>query len=159
MLDPLSSLSIAAAVAQFLEVAIKLLRTTRKLAQSKSGTLDAFIVLQKELDDFEAHVTTLESSAALLSFSAVPEDSKMKVHVETCRLLTKKIREAMEDLKIQGVPNTMKALGVAIRIQMRGKDLAKFQEQLDKNRRELALYWSERVYQKQGQHVVHKVHD
>jgi hypothetical protein len=150
MLDPLSSLSIATAIAQFLEVTIKLLRTTRKLAQSKTGTFDAFIVLQRELDDFEAHVATMESSTVSFSYCAVPEDSKMKIHVNNCKILSKKIRDAMDDLKIRGTPNTMKALGVAFRIQRSGKDLAKFQEQLDHDRRELALYWSERIYQKQG---------
>lgn len=138
MLDPLTSLTIACAVAQFIDFGAKLIERADKISKSTDAAIP-------EVEELEHLVSTLKSLAHKLESARIvgedeepTEDACTEIALsEACKKLSQRIADSFQDIKIQGQPNKWDSLKLAYAISRKKKDIANYKMECDKLRAKL----------------------
>jgi hypothetical protein len=117
MLDPLSAISLASSVVQFVDFASKLISKGNEYHKSASGALvehDEFQLASSRLknlsDGLDVSLNLLQASAALS-----PEEEALKSVVADCRKISIDLTKALKKLRYRGAPTMWKSFRQALK--------------------------------------------
>jgi hypothetical protein len=83
-MEPLSALSVAAAVVQFVDFGTRLLSQTREIYKSSTGQTERVSLLKRVTRDLDSLTSRVEEKAATLRVNA-PPGSADAIFLESCK--------------------------------------------------------------------------
>ena len=137
MFDPLTSLAIACAVAQFLEFGSGLLERAYKISRSPDNALPELREIEELVGRLKDHAQRLERSRTAGRDPAVhadvSEDEAIGVALAAeCEALAQRIQSTFADIKITGQPTMIESLKLAYAIARKKKDFAHHKQACEK---------------------------
>jgi hypothetical protein len=98
-MDPLSALSIAAAVVQFVQFGCSLVSTAHQFHDSASGTLPEHIECESATTRIVELTRRIQSSASKVTFG--PEEKAIEAVCQTCSDISKELLARLHKLRLQ----------------------------------------------------------
>jgi len=140
MLDPLTSLAIACAVAQFLEFGSSLLERAYKISKSPDYALPELRDIEELVGRLRDHAQRLERSrtsgrdpATPAQHADVSEDEALGIALAVeCEALAQRIEGTFADIKITGQPTMLESLKLAYAIAKKKKEFAHHKQACEK---------------------------
>src|SRR5579871_3039005 len=116
-LDPLSALSIAGTVVQFVDFATKILRQGCRLYESSTGATEVNEELQLLAEDFLKWTTKLQQPSQLLKSDGPPVEHEKELEkiCHECQKIANDFIERLEGLKMEGRRKVWESLWHALR--------------------------------------------
>jgi hypothetical protein len=141
MLDPLTALSLAGTIVQFVDFSSKIVSKTRELSKSAHGATEEAFNVEIVTRDL---LRLSQSLRNWLRLSGVESDDKDDQDLEAlcdgCIYLPEKLLARLRILKVQHGAGKVQVLQQAIKTVWSRRELDQLAEQLDEYRRQLDLH-------------------
>ncbi|KAI1132302.1 hypothetical protein F5Y10DRAFT_274898 [Nemania abortiva] len=151
-MEPLSILSVAAAVAQFLDFASRVISDTKEAYESSLGQIQHDVELSKISRDFSSLTHTLSSKMSKLMRDDSSESTALEVEKDTLAILhglcreskaiNKEIQATLTQLQIKGTTRILLAAEsfvVALRRVWTADKIQRLENRLDTNRKQVTM--------------------
>ncbi|KAF4986068.1 hypothetical protein FDECE_16146 [Fusarium decemcellulare] len=135
-MEPLSSLSLAGNIVQFVEFSAKLVKKANEIKKSASGVTE-------ELGDATTISQSLQSMLQGMQTPANPtseHDKQLVVLAQNCSKLCRELQIHVQHIKGKGVSSKTGSLGVSWRILTESGKLASMEQRLDRYRSQILSY-------------------
>jgi len=142
MLDPITALSVAGVVVQFVEISIKIVSKGYKISKSANGALAENIEAEKVADDLLILATRLESStgSSFAHHEATPDETSLEEMTIGCKAVAWELLEALQRLKTKPGQAKWKSYRQALKSVMSKEKLNDLAPRLSAYREELQLH-------------------
>ncbi|KAI0100363.1 hypothetical protein GGR51DRAFT_564172 [Nemania sp. FL0031] len=151
-MDPLSILSVAAAVAQFLDFASRVISDTKEAYESSLGQIQNDVELSKISRDFSSLTHTLSSKMSKLMRDGGSKDAALEVEKDTLTILhglcreskaiNKDIQATITQLQLKGTTKIQLAAEsfvIALKRILSADKIQKLENRLDNNRKQITM--------------------
>ncbi|KAI0425195.1 hypothetical protein F5Y09DRAFT_111754 [Xylaria sp. FL1042] len=151
-MDPLSILSVAAAVAQFLDFATKIIVDTKEVYDSSLGQTQNDIELSKISHDFSSFTHDLSSKMSKLMQDDASENAALEVEKDTIatllrlcgesKAINKEIQAILTELRVGGTTKirlAAKSFVAALRRVWSADRIQRLEHRLDENRKQVTM--------------------
>jgi len=138
MLDPLTAISLAGTIVQFVDFSSKVISKTRELSKSTYGAAEEEYNVEIVTGDLLKLSQDLRDGRA--SGSDDKDDQKLEALCDGCISLSEKLIARFQKLKVRPGMGKVHVLGQAIKTVWSRKELDQLIEQLEGYRRQLELH-------------------
>jgi hypothetical protein len=138
MLEPLTALSVASSVVQFVDYGTGLIDRAYKIYKSSTGSTGETEELEMLVKRFagQAYIVELFTKTGPLETPSQDEEATIAL-AKSCRTLADRFLTLLQSLKIQPKAGKVESLALSARIGWKRKDIAQFQHQLEALRADL----------------------
>jgi len=142
MLDPITALTVAGVVVQFVEISIKIVSKGYKIPKSANGALAENIEAEKLTDDLLILATRLESStsSSFAYHKATADETSLEKMTIGCKAVASELLKALEQLKTKPGQAKWKSYRQALKSVISKEKLNDLAQRLSVYREELQLH-------------------
>ena len=128
MIDPFSCLSIATAIAQFIDVGLGVLKKAREI--QKTAVNSEVSDFEEDLNRFKRLCAAVKDAHGRNVATTVADGHEITDVAKRCEMLSDEILALLEKLKVSDNTSTMRNLKVAFKLQAKGSELEKYEGRL-----------------------------
>jgi signal transduction histidine kinase len=130
-MEPLSAISLAAAIAQFVDHGFKIFGNAREIYGSLSGTTEEYQSLENAAREMQLRTERLLSSR---SEKLTDEEKMLKDLSEECRVLSTRILDILDKVRAKDPTSKLQSVRAAWRSKRHGREILSLQRRLEQCR-------------------------
>lgn len=130
MLEPLTALSLASSILQVIDFGGDVVKLTREIYKSSSGSTETVTKLDDSLQSFNALAAKLQREASGQEEPLTQQQAAARDLAARCTALAGRFTSTCEDLQSKGDPSKRQSIKIAVKIKMKQSTLEKYQRDL-----------------------------
>lgn len=133
-MDPLTAISLAACVVQFVDCGLKFVSTAVKIHRNGSGAL-------AENDELDHIVNAAQHQAKLIANASSPEDDTLANILKDCVSLSMELEQSLQDAKGSGTRKTLaKSVTTAVRTMLESNKIKELEARFNRVRDQVCFH-------------------